>query len=263
MLKRLIAANLVTTPAIWGKLPAHADFVSSGMRNGDLECWKSWLTAQTFDGKSGHGSSSASLPAAFVIPASTLGLARRGFVVGAMARSMDRLGRPHPLVVYQFAQARWLLRHFSPHASCPQDWFFWLARTVSRHASLHEAADIRTLERATGELWRLHAPSASQLLTDALRGTTDPLALSARSRALLDRLMGEASQDDPALRLAGVHFMPWVDWPERIALDGGKMSSRASDTKGRRFEGAFWQQDASGGFVNAAVRADALWSGWS
>lgn len=259
MMKRVIAAHLVTQPAIWGKLPAHADFVSSGVRVGERDGWEAWLAAQPHRTPERRAPASAALPAAFVLPPGALPFAPRRFVVGVIARSFDRTGRPHALLVYQLAHRRWLIRHFEKHAAYPHDWFFWLARAVARHAGLFEAADIRALERATSELWRLHSPNATQLLPPICRAEADPVALVSRSRALLDRLMGASAQDDLARRLAGVRFLPWPDWPDRLCE--ARRAATFQLPGARRFEGAFWQQDDAGGFVNAAVRLEALWNG--
>lgn len=269
MLKKAIASQLVTRPAIWGKLPAHADFVSCEVRRGEREGWTEWLKVQSSSATDQRMPSSATLPVAFVLPPGALQFASRRYVVGVVAHSVDRVGRPHALLVYQLAHPRWLLPHFAKHAAYPQDWFFWLARAVARHSDLFEAADIRALERATGELWRLHAPNATHLLPASWRSSVDPVGLTSRSRALLDRLMGATSQDDPARRLAGVRFLPWTDWPGRLCgvrhVDASASVVRKQGKQGtqdmRRFEGAFWQQDDAGGFVNASARLDTLWNG--
>ena len=276
MMKKLMAARLVTRPAIWGRLPAHAGIVSSGVRRGECESWEAWLKTQLDRRLDRRPPASAGLPAAFVLPPGMLQFASKRFVVGVAARSVDRMGRPYPLLVYQLAHPRWVVRHFDTHAAFPRDWFFWLARTVARHAGLFEAADIRALDRATDELWRLHAPSGTQLLPERWHTKPDPAALVLRSRALLDRLMGAAAQDDLARRLAGVRFLPWPDWPERLCEwrrtgaeahgNTGNFSAEPPDTAlpardWGPFEGAFWQQDDAGGFVNAAVRLDELWNG--
>lgn len=269
MLKRAIASQLVTRPSIWGKVPAHADHVSSRVRKGEREGWEHWLRVQSPNSPDPAGAPpSAGLPVAFVLPPGALQFASRRFVVGVIARSMDRLGQPHALVVYQKAHPRWLFQHFAKHADHPHDWFFWLARALARHAGLFEAADIHALERATDELWHLHAPNARHFLPSQWRASADPVALASRSRALLDRLMGVTAQDDPGRRLSGVRFLPWADWPGCIGIS---RSVRADTEAGRTeasgiqnvecFEGVFWQQDDAGGFVNASVRLTALLAG--
>lgn len=264
-MNRFLASHFVTPPSIWGKVPGHADFVSCGMRRGEREAWERWLSSLPDRAPGQREPASAALPVAFILPPGTPGFAPRRFVVGVVTRSVDRLGRAHALIVYQLACRRWLERHLASHPAYPHDWFFWLARTVARHAGLSEAADIRALERTTHELWCLHKPTVSQLLPVAWRPVQNPVVLVARSRALLDRLLGAPSLDDTAHRLAGVRFLPWADWPERVCeprrfqraprMDGGGPET------GLRFQGAFWQQDDSGGFVNAATRLGPLWSG--
>lgn len=264
MLKRAIASQLVTRPSIWGKVPAHADFVSSRVRRGEREGWAHWLAEQShISPEPSVVPISATLPAAFVLPPGALKFAPRRFVVGVVTRSVDRMGRPHALVVYQTAHPRWLIQHFSTHADCPHDWFFWLARALARHAGLFEAADIHALERATDELWRIHAPNATFLLPARWRDAVDPVALKSRSRAVLDRLMGATAQDDLARRLSGVRFLPWADWPECLGRSRG-IDARSKPVEIKNvngFEGAFWQQDDAGGFVNASVRLAALLNG--
>ena len=71
--------------------------------------------------------------------------------------------------------------------------------------------------------------------------------------------MGASAQDDLARRLAGVRFLPWPDWPDRLCE--ARSAATFQLPGARRFEGAFWQQDDAGGFVNAAVRLEALWNG--
>jgi type VI secretion system protein ImpM len=265
MFKPLLAKYFVTAPSIWGKVPGHADFVSRGMRGGEREEWERWLSVLPACPAERRVPASAALPVAFVLPPGTLRFAQHRFVVGVVSRSVDRLGRPHALVIYQLASTRWLQRHLASHAEHPHDWFFWLARTVARHAGLSEAADIRALERALDDLWRLHEPAASQWMPAAWRGSADRAVLATRSRALLDRVLGAAAPSDLAHRLAGVRYMPWADWPERIFVPArhGRASrpdAVASDIA-TGFQGAFWQQDDGGGFVNVATRLETLWTG--
>jgi type VI secretion system protein ImpM len=249
-LERLIATPLVTAPAIWGKLPAHADFVRSGMRHAESEDWCTWLAGQgPVVQVGGPALATAALPTSFVLPPGTLPFARRHFVVGVISPSIDRMGRRHVLLVYQLAHPRWLSRHFTLQASEPRDWLFWLGRAVARHAGMPEVADVWALARAIDELWQLHAPAVAGFGT--LRRELDALqATPARMHALLERLLGVPQMDDPALRMSGVRYLPWTDWPQCLK------SARAGAVSG-----AFWQQDAVGGFVNAARRLDALWSG--
>lgn len=244
MLDKLVAHQLVTPPSIWGKLPGHADFVRSAMRHGESEGWRPWLANQgaLAEPAARAGETAAALPTAFVLPPGTLKFARRRFVVGVIAPSHDRVGRHHPLLVYHLAHRRWIEHHFEAHAAQPREWLFWLARALVRHAA--QTTDIHRLEHAVRVLWLLHAPQWRDLWSRPRDRDAWAEARCARSSALLDKLLGPASSDDPAARLFGVRYLPWCDWPHRLL-------------HGRR--GAFWRQDASGRFVDAASRLPRLW----
>lgn len=243
MFQKFIAARLITPPAIWGKLPAHADFVRSGMRHGESQGWQPWLARQA--AQVGQG---GALPAAFVLPPGELAFAPHCFVLGVITPSMDKTGRQHPLLVYQLARPRWVERYFEAQAvqSGADDWLFWLARAVARH--MHAGTDVQGLERTVQTLWRLYAPGWSALWRRGAQGFEEPERAARRREqapVLLHQMGGAASPQDPALQLRGVRYLPWVDWPQRLFK--------------ARPESAFWQQDATGGFVNATQALPALW----
>lgn len=242
MRQALIASRLITPPAIWGKLPAYADFVRSGMRPGESEGWQPWLAQQ---GDRSGASDAAVLPAAFVLAPGTLAFAPRRFVVGVIAPSCDKVGRRHALLVYQSAHPRWVERHFEHDAAWPGDWLFWLARGVERHAGATRVADMAALERTVQALWRLHAPNWRDVWRPRPLAPANIMQRHTRANQVLTQLAGPAHPADPALRLNGVRFLPWADWPQRLFKP--------------RPDSAFWQQDASGGFVNAASRLSGLW----
>lgn len=242
MLQPLISHYLISPPAIWGKLPGHADFVRSGVRHGESEAWQSWLAEHAIVAPAAQDMA-ASLPAAFVLPPGTLICAPRRFVLGVIVLSADRAGRSHALLVYQQAHPRWVRRHFQGQAAQPRDWLFWLARAVGRHLGAQAPGEIHTLARSVHALWRLHAPDWRQLGHAA--AAEPPDAKHARALALLNRYAGPASADHAAQSLDGVRHLPWTDWPERLS--------------GACAQSAFWQQDAAGGFVNAATRLADLW----
>jgi len=243
MLQRIIASGLITPPAIWGKLPAHSDFVRHGMRHGESEGWQPWLAqlghAAPLDGQ---GEQSAVLPTAFVLPPGTVSFAPKRFVVGVVTPSSDGVGRRHALLVYQQAHPRWVERHFLQHVQDPRDWLFWLARAVARHTGEVTIADIQSLRRTVQELWNLHAPEWTSLWAN---DKTRERPSSEASAQLLDRWAGPPSPADLADKLHGVRHLPWSDWPQCL--------QRTHAT------GAFWQQDAKGRFVNAANRLQRMW----
>lgn len=255
MLRALIASSLITPPAIWGKLPGHADFVRSGMRHGESEGWRPWL-AHVCAAQGSAPPQQPAIPVAFVLPPGALAFAPRRFVLGAITPSADRVGRQHPLLVYHLAHPRWVEDHFASHPQEPRDWLFWLARALARHAGPQGAQDVQRLGRTVQGLWRLHAPGWPDLRRRwRLEPGGDPHphggqpSLPDRVQSILDELAGHAPDTDPARLLHGVRHLPWADWPERLHH--------------RQPESAFWQQDAAGGFVNAAERLQPLWSGES
>lgn len=229
----------VTPPAIWGKLPDHADFVRSGMRHGELEAWASWLDGESPNAGADASVKAVAVPAAFVLPPGTLAFARRRFVLGVIAPSIDRVGRHHPLVVYQQAHPRWVLNHFEVQLRQPRDWQFWLARAVARHTRVEGPADLAAMARTLKALWR------DQKHASAACDEVDATARACRTQGLLDQWAGAAPQDDLGEQLQGVRYLPWADWPQRLS--------------GPRVESAFWQQDAHGRFVGAANRLHRLW----
>ncbi|SFO52046.1 type VI secretion system protein ImpM [Variovorax sp. OK605] len=257
MWPRWIDGWRITAPAIWGKLPDHADFVRSGVRHGELEAWAGWLDEQSHSAGVDASAKAVALPAAFVLPPGTLAFARRRFVLGVIAPSIDRVGRHHPLVVYQKAQPRWVLRHFEAQLRQPCDWQFWLARAVARHTQVEGRANLAAMEGTVKALWRAQAGVLGARRSDDAEAEQVQQARQARQAqqvqqahravCLLDHWAGPSLQDDLGARLHGVRYLPWSDWPQRL-----------SDA---RAESAFWQQDAQGRFVGAANCLQKLWGG--
>jgi len=245
MLQKLIASRLITPPAIWGKLPGHADFVRSGMRHGESEGWQDWLNQQDcLRERDPARRGSAALPIVFVLPPCSLAFAPRRFVVGVITPSLDRVGRHYPLLAYQLAHPRWLKRHFEVQTRQPQDWLFWLSRAVSRHIGELGVPDILALRRTVKMLWRQHEPQWRELCGRCRSDGAAPTG-EGGMEALLEKVAGPVPPNDTTAHLHGVRFLPWADWPRSLANP--------------RAQSVFWQQDARGGFVNAATRLQTLW----
>ncbi|MDB5895268.1 MAG: type secretion-associated protein [Rhodoferax sp.] len=242
MLQRLIAHRLITAPAIWGKLPVHADFVRSRMRHGEAEGWQPWLADV---GRLDPTRDAVHPPVAFVLPPGLLAFAQERFVIGVITPSMDRVGRRHPLLVYQLASAGWMTRNFDQAAAHPQDWLFWLARGVARCAGLPGGGDLRVLELTVQNLWRPHAPRTSDLWRPPQTSAQDLAKRDRAMRLALDQAGTLLLAADPAAGLRGVRFFPRADWPSSLLKGIG--------------QGLFWQQDSDGGYVNAAARLPMLW----
>ncbi|MDB5849622.1 MAG: type secretion system-associated protein TagF [Rhodoferax sp.] len=172
-------AGQVSPPAIWGKLPTHADYLQHGVRADEVPGWQRWLggamrpqPAQAAQRASAPASkrprrtepwlsleparykpAPSSIPVAFVLPPGTLAFAPQQHVVGVVASSCDRLGREHPIIVYQRVNERWLRHSLAPAGGVGesefafgaeadrlerQNWLFWLARLVSRYVATPE-----------------------------------------------------------------------------------------------------------------------------
>jgi type VI secretion system protein ImpM len=246
MWRKLLASWRIPPPAIWGKLPGHADFVRSGMRHGELEAWMPWLAQQSRDAGADVTARALAVPVAFVLPPGTLAFARRRFVLGVIAPSIDKVERHHPLLIYQQAHPLWVSRHFEAQLERPLDWQFWLARAVARHTRAQGRTDIRALEATVRALWREQMHAAAVPWEGSDRTEEDLTGQRARRmHALLDRWAGPAPANDPAAQLHGVRYLPWADWPQRL-----------HDV---RAESAFWQQDAEGRFIGAANKLQKLW----
>jgi type VI secretion system protein ImpM len=241
MWEQLRRSRRITPPAIWGKLPGHADFVRSGMHHGESEAWMPWLAQQSRNAGADATARAVAVPVAFVLPPGTLAFARQRFVLGVITPSVDKVGRHHPLVVYQQAHPRWVQAHFEAQLLQPLDWQFWLARAVARHTRAQGPSDLRALESSVRASWREQMQSTGIFS----QGSAD--AQKHRMRALLDQWAGPPPLNDPAAQLHGVRYLPWADWPERL--------------QGPRVESAFWQQDAEGRFFGAANRLQKLWGG--
>jgi len=291
-------AGSVSPPAIWGKVPSHADFVTHGVKADEVAALQHWLADQVRalpaaprQAPSGrplasqpaerwmaleperYKASPHSIPVAFVLPPGVLPFSGPHHVLGVVANSCDKLGRQHPLIVYQRANARWLRQHFasrgddaqdaaSAQAGLRQPWLFWLARLVSRYARHPDAAAWLdeseghmpaamaaatapsagvplSLSTAVAALWALHAPGLPQWVGVAQRAPA-----AAALQGVIDGAVSVV-EHDAADDLRGVAYAPWGDWPDRL------WSTRPA--------AAYWQQDSYGGYVGASQRLGELW----
>jgi len=281
-------AGRVSPPALWGKLPSHADFVTHGVKAGEVAALQHWLVNQVSSLPAAsrrpaeqwmalkperYKPSPYSIPVAFVVPPGVLPFSGQQHVLGVVANSCDKLGRQHPLIVYQRANARWLRQHFarlgdtanadadadadahandSAQTGLRQPWLFWLARLVSRYAGRPDAlawldesegaSSPLALSAAVTVLWDLHAPGVSQWVGVAQRAPTANTlqgALDAAAKVL---------EYDAADDLRGVANAPWADWPDRLWC--APPAPAAS---------SYWQQDSHGGYVGASQRLGELW----
>jgi type VI secretion system protein ImpM len=87
--------------ALWGKLPAHGDFVARGLAAGERDLLDDWLSASLADARAGLGERFETV----YDQAPPWRFAWRdgdgGWQAGAMAPSMDAVGRRYPLLVWR------------------------------------------------------------------------------------------------------------------------------------------------------------------
>ena len=266
MLSNFIGAG-ISSPAIWGKLPTHADFIQIQVKGEQAQQWQNWLALQwqagsrlpkrrrmsrelwlNLSAQACMEEAGNALPVAFVLAPGQLEFSGGQYVVGVMVPSCDQIGRSHPLMVYQLAQRRWLEQQWLVEPRAVRDWQFWLARLLSavvQHAWDAGAAarsDLRVrIETSVEQLWKEFQPSWAMRL-QAVRGNEVERACSAILAPWQERQ--EAPQDVAAL-LAGVPHFPRSDWPAALANPG--------------FQSMFWQQTVQGEYVMAETSLAVLW----
>lgn len=269
--ERLAQRFLVSAPALWGKLPSHGDYVRYRASVAQAHAWGEWAEhhwasiapppvprasrRQRRDGPTPWVSTQApspqaglhTLPVIFVLPPNSMPFAKRQFVQGVWLPSQDRSGRACPLVIYQLVHPRWLRRTtladtaFGRHAGRSQHWLYWLSR-LAIHVQ-GGANDFNRICQTLDELWALNAPGWGGLL-----GERPEAASSHAHHQALDELAALADSD-ASQGLRGVTQLPWPQWPEGLFRKDAPMA-------------AFWQQDAQGGYINAATNLEELWQSW-
>lgn len=248
--------------AIWGKLPSHGDFLRHRCTAEQARGWQCWVgsvwsqrpaTAQATRPRRAVRSEPGwltleprkvvadlgAVPVAFVMQPGALPFAPAHCVQGVMLASVDQVGRPCPLIIFQTLAPTWLRRSWAPQGAPSQpDMLYWLARIAARaHAAQR---DWETLVAAIDAVWQAHAPGWRHVLGAAL-----PAPERAQLDAVLQRYCAlEAA--DAAFGLQGVQRMPWAHWPAHILRQQQPLA-------------AFWQQDVRGGYINAAENLPALW----
>lgn len=309
----LVQTQLISAPALWGKLPSHADFISEAAHPLEIESWRRWLGQHDVSAIAAQRSSKprrlppqagwlhtepvhtdasrGDVPVAFVLPPGALDFARQRYVVGVLMRSCDALGRSHPFIIYQSASVRWVERQWRqtngrsvwqratlPFRSLPnqrveaaptaaQDWLFWLARLLGRyeqalrthHGEKPEPPLLwQHFTALVQELWRMHQPGLWHWLWSQ---RDHPRPSSVVLSEWLDAEL-TAELADAAEYLHGVRYLPWPDWPALILpaqrhqqREVGALAQRPRLTP----QAAFWQQDAQGGYINAAHSLAELW----
>ncbi|TDM06848.1 MAG: hypothetical protein C4K60_14355 [Ideonella sp. MAG2] len=267
-LQRQTTRRLAGPLAIWGKVPSHSDFINVNTLIQDTQAWAAWVAHQwqtpsppaakrkpqdqgwmSLSPEPHSYADLSQIPVAFMLPAP----ADQGgeqFWRGVLVTSRDRIGRPHPLIVYQRASPRWLRRLPSPNpAAATPDWthtqpaqesqdlLYWLARVLARWQAHHDT--LGTLSRAIASLNQLHAPGLRQLLGDGP---------SVVAPARLHELVNSLGRDDDI-----PDAMDSIDSVRHLLSAGQRRAPSPAQSCG------FWILDSGGERLRQTTRWSDLW----
>jgi type VI secretion system protein ImpM len=188
-----IARSLMSAPAVWGKMPTHADFITHAMKSGHTQAWTQWLSfnaAQTKIVKPTENQTSMHYvkspkqawlstqdpntqnkaqnalsnhqATSFMLQAEELAFSKNDFVVGVIFNSMDKVGRKHPFIVYTTAKKRWLKQYWERPQHIAQDWQFWLGQLIK--TTFEQSLVIAHAELSAEALNKLNNTLQTQLL---------------------------------------------------------------------------------------------------
>ncbi|MGU3778280.1 TagF domain-containing protein [Burkholderia metallica] len=216
-------------PALWGRLPASGGQIRHRTTVVQVVQWQHWLAhhpdwvARLFGPEASHA-----LPWSFVLTPACSPFGDGRHVVGVMAASCDRAGRPHPCIVCCTVSRRWLERRLRE----PRGVLFQMARLLAKYVPprAQQAGDetsVTSLHAQLDAVW--HTAHAFAWRRPVGRGRKLAVLPAADEARVAER------GDDPARMLAGVPDAPWAAWPRCAAQRDG---------------GWFWQQDDRGGFVD-------------
>ncbi|MDR1995535.1 TagF domain-containing protein [Azonexus sp.] len=272
MIGRLLPSAPLSPPSVWGKLPAYGDYIMRRANPADIDAWQSWLGAHPLadleaecDSQRDAGAADRRpgqwvdieprparrekipLPWHFILPPDTLAatphLPAGHAIIGVVAASCDRIGRLHPLIVWQALRPSWLLG-----GDQALQWQTWLAALVARHVppcSTPEVINPRPFLEQLEAMWAHATPG----LGARFGFGRQPLPAGELQRLLQEAL--PASRDwqkrTADASLSGVRHLPWAEWPGIAMHPAG-----SADAPGRAY---FWQQSAAGEFVGYAAPA--------
>lgn len=259
---------------IWGKLPAHGDFLRRNTTAAHTRDWQNWVTrvwnlrplpqaARLPRARPGFSSNwtqleppkplpdLGSVPVNFVMQPGVMPFSGRHYVQGVVMASQDQVGRAFPLIVFQQVSPAWMRRTWGAQkpgnivgSTLPvagggsKDQLFWISRLMARtHASDKGWADFAMAVEA---LDALHSPDWRSLFGAA--------AVPPDRKALNTLLQAYCDSDirDAAYGLRGVQQLPWTNWPSCILRKENPSN-------------AFWQQDLRGCYINASDSLHGLW----
>lgn len=252
--------SLASPIAVWGKLPAHGDFLRHNTNVAQAQDWQNWVnhvwTAHPIQRNTQHSEHAernfnpkkrstvdiAKVPVSFVMQPGVMPFAPKHCVQGVVIASSDLSGRQCPLVLFQIIAPYWLRRTWIQGQAVQGqgDILYWLSRITARvHAADQSWSK---LVEAVDALWHLYQPQWRHWV-----GSTPPAPTNHKLRALVHQYCGHDTEDI-ANGLKGVQRMPWPKWPLQIV-------------RPHKPSNAFWQQDMDGGYVNVSEELTKLWSG--
>lgn len=232
----------ISSPALWGKLPSHGDFVRYNIPyNCDAEV-KEWIQQEFTPIKEAHNPQNPAamghhgMPWCFVLPPGHFSFAQEDYVIGVWLNSSDKLGRQYPLVMIQTASPQWVKLYFTGHMQIPCNWLFMAARIMAKAVYIDQPNNM------------VSAQDTLLALTKKMDTVWDLVKMHCKKRhfgkqislsyAQVAPIIGKPHPYDFAHHLHGVRHLPWIHWPEHILSDVPRP--------------VFWQQDLSGRFVAAA-----------
>jgi len=258
----LRSESLVTKPRIWGKLPAHGDYLQLGVSVDEARAWQEWVgatwihrdIAPPLASKSKQTQELAKwvsinvptqeimpkqMPIAFLTPPGSLPFNPKHYLQGVMMDSRDRVGRECPLIVYQLVAPAWTRRFWqSPDPDAGRNVLFWLSRLL---AVAERQQDFGNLANAVQSICEQYQPGWRQIL-----GGT----INQPNIGLIEKIVADFSAHtaDETHSPRGVRSMPWADWPERTL-------------RAHKPRPAYWVQDAYGRYLTASDALSRLWRG--
>lgn len=273
MLERLLHPLLTSTlsePSLWGKLPSFGDFVHQSAQAQDMDAWQSWFAHYPINdlskydialqGKTATRHTSTgwlylhmpqrdgierTQPWCFALPQGALGAAPHipidHVIVGVFANSCDKVGRLHPIVIWQAVAP-----HLSDHLAGPKNWLYWLSHLLQVHtppfSTPQEPNKTTPLSMVLAQMWDVARDSMSNAPFGLLRKPLPQMELAQlleQSIPTGTSLVGAHSES-----AHGVKQLPWKLWQELQLKPKKKPSDQPA-------HGYFWQQAHNGEYINA------------
>jgi len=252
----LVERRLAGPLAIWGKLPGHADYISQNAAAADTAVLQRWVAEHWRPPGAPRAASAQDrhetgwmhtahpeaaphddtlTPVIFVLATRGRGWSKTPHCLrGAIVPSQDRIGRPHPLIVYQRVTPRWLRRRLPAACGSPDDLLYWVARILARWQLHHD--ELASLSQAVQALDALQTPRLAHVLFG-----DSPVPISSTGATALVEALGRED------------ILPDAMEPQTPPLT--RPAASLPDRSGT----SFWQSDANGTLLRLAPHWNELW----